>query len=84
MPGHVAEAQALAEIPRFLEDYTGFLAVTADSDLFDEHGLDSIDIQDVIAFLEERFGWSPDRSGLSAEDFRTPRRIAKLLARAAA
>lgn len=80
MPGHLAAAQALAELPRFLEEFAGLEGVGSDSDLFDEHGLDSIDIQDVIAFLDERYGWKADAATLRAEDFRSPRRIASLLA----
>ena len=52
--------------------------LTADSDLF-EAGLDSMAIMQLVLLLEEHFGVTIDPAELSLDNFRSARRIARLI-----
>ncbi|MFZ5477630.1 MAG: acyl carrier protein [Myxococcota bacterium] len=67
----------LQPLLRFLDEYLGVRA-GPDDDLF-AAGLDSVQIAEVIAFLELRFGVKVPDAAVTTEAFSTPRRILSLV-----
>lgn len=71
----------VAAICTFLSGFLAMSGVGPDSRLVEDFALDSFGVQDVLAFLEVRFGKRVDPSLLCMADFATPRAIAELLHR---
>jgi acyl carrier protein len=60
---------------RLLDTRPGF---DADSDLY-EHGLDSMALMQLLVLVESKYGVVIDESRVTADAFRTARRIAQLI-----
>lgn len=76
----MTDAQILDEILTFLDEYVGIPDVGADTRLFDA-GLDSLQVNDLSAFLEYRFHVKIPESAVTLDDFATPRKIQGLVKR---
>lgn len=66
------------EICGFLEEQLGLEALTADTDLFADGGLDSMQLVELFDFVETRFGVELPKLELRLEAISTPRKLAAL------
>lgn len=76
----MTEPDILEHILMFLDEYVGIPDPGPDTRLTD-NGLDSIQVTDLAAFLEYRFGVKVPPSQVTLDAFATPRRIATLVTR---
>ena len=75
---------AIAEIIRFIHLFLGVSVDGGDADLFADGGLDSIQLNAVLVFVDERFGVDIPGDQVSVEAIGTPRRLASTIARLSA
>jgi acyl carrier protein len=69
----------LPAIIGFLKDFFGFDGVQPDDNLFDDHDLDSMQVVELLAFLEKGFGVVLQPDEMDPALVSTPRQIAELV-----
>lgn len=76
----MTDPEILEHILVFLDEYVGIHDPGPETPLFD-NGLDSLQVNDLAAFLEYRFHLKVPESEITLDDFATPRSITALVRR---